>query len=32
MDYFGKSQSESTKNAARQYGALAITIVGYKQL
>lgn len=30
MDYFGQSQSESTKNAARQYGATAITIVGRK--
>lgn len=30
VDYFGRSQSESTKTAARLYGAVAVTVIGYK--
>jgi SAM-dependent methyltransferase len=31
IDYFDKSSSDSTKNAARQFGASSITIAGTKQ-
>lgn len=30
IDYFGQSESESTRRAAKQYGAVAVTITGRK--